>query len=835
MAPAPRAPPAISQRPIPRRTPAAATSPQPELQSQLPQPEAAALDLTDLDYPDNQWREALHLPVPLPAPPLRPLSQNSATAAPLSPICWAQLQATLESAFCSDEIPDQFLQNALSPALQELMWKHCLDDKEFTAAVPNQRVSFWEAYFTWAQGSKPLTAEQVQVLEWLRTGITVHWVHVHHPAQLKHPRFRVRLELVTQKLHLVFPDQPEKVQELLSGNRPGRVHFPNRKSAFMHAEFTRSALHELVATQAIEQVGPNDVIVVSGLGVVINRKGKARLILDATYINLFDKYVAFSYEQLKDIIAYAQQGDWLSLTDFKSGYHHFLVHPDVQPYLGLEFEGKFYRFRVLPFGLASACRSYTRVMLQSYLPLRNLGQRMSFLIDDACFVFSSEAQAAYRTMVILLLLTALGFCLSRAKCSTLPSHVGKFLGLLVDLLHLAFHVPRDKAEYILAEWAKAKAKGYTKRDMARIAGMLVSIAPAVPMAPLYTRRLFQAMGTVAVWDTTVSDEAAALAEQDHVFWQSMLSRDVGLKWHEDRRIFVCAGDASAKGYGGYSEDLLPAPMVESFTEEEQRLMEAGQLSSTHREVRNMCLLVHTCLNTSSELLRGQHLLVYCDNMGAVSNFNTMNGKPQTLAEIRGVYQRAFELDVRLSAQWLPRESSEIARADDLSRVESHDDYALSHSLFKKVCQLRDAQDRYWGYPTGDAFASTTSAFHKAPRFFTRFPAPTGNGADGLLLPWSLLDPPAPAVPLVWAFPPRTLVKRVIAKILAERRNTILLVHSWPKAWDSQLTHLPVIARRDFKPSSEMFVTGSRFPDELKVAGQFMRRLTCFLIRFPPTA
>ncbi len=61
---------------------------------------------------------------------------------------------------------------------------------------------------------------------------------------------------------------------------------------------------------------------------------------------------------------------------------------------------------------------------------------------------------------------------------------------------------------------------------------------------------------------------------------------------------------------------------------------------------------------------------------------------------------------------------------------------------------------------------------------------------------------------------------------------MLLVHSWPRKWDVWLNPVPVVARKDIAPEEEMFVTGSRFPEALKVNGVYQRKLTCFLIRFP---
>ena len=47
------------------------------------------------------------------------------------------------------------------------------------------------------------------------------------------------------------------------------------------------------------------------------------------YINFFDEYSSFSYERLSDVPQYVRPGDFICLTDFKSGYHQLKMHADA--------------------------------------------------------------------------------------------------------------------------------------------------------------------------------------------------------------------------------------------------------------------------------------------------------------------------------------------------------------------------------------------------------------------------------------------------------------------------------------------------------------------------
>jgi hypothetical protein len=171
-------------------------------------------------------------------------------------------------------------------------WGRALKDEDFVAGVPNSRLKAWERYFTWAQEQASLSAEQQKVLDWLRYGVKLEWVGVDSKAQTEHPRYHDRKQQVVELLKTTLPDQAQRVRELLKGHRPGEVRFGNRKPVELHAGFVKASLEDLITTGALIEVIEDKVQVCSGLGVVANRKGKLRLILDARYINLFDKYVS---------------------------------------------------------------------------------------------------------------------------------------------------------------------------------------------------------------------------------------------------------------------------------------------------------------------------------------------------------------------------------------------------------------------------------------------------------------------------------------------------------------------------------------------------------------
>ena len=84
------------------------------------------------------------------------------------------------------------------------------------------------------------------------------------------------------------------------------------------------------------------------------------------YVNKYLHLTKFKYEGLNLIPMLFSQGDYMFMFDLKSGYRHMDIHKDSQTYLGFSWgEGanrKLYVFRVLPFGLASACYVFTKLL-----------------------------------------------------------------------------------------------------------------------------------------------------------------------------------------------------------------------------------------------------------------------------------------------------------------------------------------------------------------------------------------------------------------------------------------------------------------------------------------
>ena len=119
---------------------------------------------------------------------------------------------------------------------------------------------------------------------------------------------------------------------------------------------------------------------------------------------------------------------------------------------------------------------------------------MTYLIDDAMFVWKGKDLAKREALIVLMVMTSLGLFLSIQKCQLLAQPTGKFLGLVVNATNSKFEIPTDKRDYILQLLEESLQKdSLSARHLAKVAGVLLSVKEAVHMAPLYTRLLFRAL------------------------------------------------------------------------------------------------------------------------------------------------------------------------------------------------------------------------------------------------------------------------------------------------------------------------------------------------------
>ncbi len=113
-------------------------------------------------------------------------------------------------------------------------------------------------------------------------------------------------------------------------------------------------------------------------------------------------------------------------------YFHIQVVPPSQTILRFAFKGVAYQYKVLPFGLSLAPRTFTRCMDAALAPLRQMGIRILKYLDDWLILAQSQTVLTSHKTLLLSHLDCLGLRVNFAESILSPSQRVSFLGTVID-------------------------------------------------------------------------------------------------------------------------------------------------------------------------------------------------------------------------------------------------------------------------------------------------------------------------------------------------------------------------------------------------------------------
>ena len=160
--------------------------------------------------------------------------------------------------------------------------------------------------------------------------------------------------------------------------------------------------------------------------------------------------------------------------------------------------------------------------------------------------------------------------------------------------------------------------------------------------------------------------------------------------------------------------------------------------------------------------RGIHIQLKLDNLAVVAYINRMGGthSPECNQVAQQIWEWAVERGIWLSAAYIPGVSNVVA--DFHSRCfHENKEWALQVSVF-------DLLSPTYGSPGIDLFASSRNA--KLPVYISWFPDQLAYAVDALTVSWQDLN--------FYAFPPFSLLPRVLAKIIQDKATGILIIPLW---------------------------------------------------------
>ena len=476
--------------------------------------------------------------------------------------------------------------------------------------------------------------------------------------------------------------------------------------------------------------------------------------------------------------------------DLKSGYHHIDIFEPHRQFLGFcwEQEGtkQFYTFTVLPFGLATACYAFTKLLRPLVKYWRSQGLQAVLYLDDGIIAVSGKEAARRASHQVRQDLLNAGLVEHTDKCDWVPSTQATWLGFDLDLGKGQIYVPSEKIERLKSVLQQVvDSPNLRAKKLASIIGKLISMSLAVgPVAWLMTRSLYAVLNSRYYWCQILQLTPEAL--QEIQFWLHHIDKLNGQGiWHSPAAIRVVFADASATGYGGFTVQHGCHIAHGSWSEEE-----AAQ-SSTWRELH----AVRMVFDSLGHMLQSERVRWFSDNQNVVRIIETGSGNPKLQREALGIHEIAMKNQVRIEPEWVPQEQNQ--QADFLSRIEDRDDWSIHPAVFQQLELL-------WGSHTVDRFANYLNT--QLPRFNSRFWNPGSEVVDAFTCNWVGENN--------WLCPPPYLVPRVIRHTVQTGAKGTLVVPRWPSApfWpmlfpDGQIPAPFVIGVQVLHQSAHLVVPG----------------------------
>ncbi len=535
---------------------------------------------------------------------------------------------------------------------------------------------------------------------------------------------------------------------------PPPINLPNNKSAKQRKEFVTKEVSVLLSKGLVLR-SREKLHCINPLTVADNGS-KLRLVLDLSVFNMYVQKAVFRMEDIRTLLPFLKKEGFLIKFDLKSGYHHVLMRPNNYTFLGFQWEGQYYVFTVLCFGLTSGPYIFTKLLRPLIKRWRAMGIPVAVYIDDGAATLPDRETCRQASHIMQTDLRSAGFFTALPKCQWEPVMIMEWLGVVLDLSAFEIRIPRRRIEACLfAIWRICANKGWSSaRAIASLVGQIISMSIVLgPLTQLCTRFCHIDVLQRATWDkrSRLSTEAV----EEIMFWREHLAGSNKRKLGASTREFLLIySDASATG-GAATVNIEGVEQISiaQWSEEEQKS------SSTFRELQ----AVWFALRSFGPLIRDKAIQWNTDNKAITSIIPKGSMKTQLHAIALNIFRFCIMHRVSLSVQWIPR--GENDRADQLSRIQDWDDWQVSQAAFEAI------QQELACVPTFDRFADHQNT--KCAKFNSKVWVPGTSGVNAFAFDW--------LGEVNWLVPPINCICKAIDHIRVCACDAVLVVPAWRSA------------------------------------------------------
>ena len=420
-----------------------------------------------------------------------------------------------------------------------------------------------------------------------------YWLEIGAPAFI--------VQWITKGVPLIFKEQPCP------------FHLNNHVLNEKERTFVQEEIKSLLNCGAIEKCDfiPN---FVSPIGCVPKKGGKLRMIVDLRQLNKYCEIPKFSQEDIRCALSLVSSDDYMITCDLKSGFHHVPLDSDYQNYITFCWNGVYYKWKVIPFGLCLSPYYFCKIVRSVIQYFRSQGLSVMAYVDDFLLA-ATNTDIQNQRDYFLDTLQNLGWHVSWEKSSLDPSQAKRYLGYLLNTAVVPeIKIPQDRIRHLKRDIRRAlNSATISAKSLARIAGQCISMSLAVIPGKLLLRNTYRLLAKRKSWEDRIIIDLETQRDLNwwlHAFkdWNGRVVKQNVIQ----EQIFT---DASAIGWGAHLQNRKASGHWN---------YQLFKKTSNYREL----MAVRLALLSFAPYIQGKCVQIVSDNITTVAYLNHLGGPVQ---------------------------------------------------------------------------------------------------------------------------------------------------------------------------------------------------------------
>lgn len=486
--------------------------------------------------------------------------------------------------------------------------------------------------------------------------------------------------------------------------QPSSIHYSNTTTVSEHHQLVAERISEYINIGAIQPWQPESADastvphLVQPLHVIIKDGKKPRLVIDLSRnLNHLLPHESFHYASVQDAVRLSTPNCFYSKLDISNCFLSFPLHPSTYKYFVFQFDGQYYQFVRLPFGLSIAPRICTLLLAVIQFKLQQLHIKLVRYLDDFLFISADAFTSAQHLATAIRICQQFGLVVN-AKKTEGPSQQIQFLGIQLNSITCTLSISSERVDemitLLLQHYNTSSSNPVRVKQIMSFVGKLSFVSQVLPSSRPFMRRLLDAIkGKRKQQRCRLPIEF----KLDCAIWLQRIQQWNGLlSWSiYTQQPFVIISDASISGFGFYLQSF---PSTISIGQIPTALQPGCAVSGTwHSSMSHMLsnrsiaylelFSVVYALTMLAPVLHNQSVLILTDNQSNVPIINKLRTQSSTIIHLlRSLAELSATHVFACSARHISGESNVLA--DFLSRpalhlhshVETWSTFESSHSL-----------------------------------------------------------------------------------------------------------------------------------------------------------